>query len=183
MRVITGSCKGRRLVTPEGLTTRPTSDMLKGVLFNTISWRVEVPAVIDLCAGSGALGIEALSRGAGYATFFESDRLAIESLKDNIEHCNLKEKSMIIPGDLLKTLPVWQPHIAPGLIFFDPPYLSDLYEPIMQMISQAKWLNSETLVIVEHHEKVILQANYGRLNLWKLKNYGKVKLSFYISSQ
>lgn len=119
MRVIAGSLKGHRLVTPAGLGTRPMTSRAREALFSSLGSVVEGAAVLDLFAGSGSLGIEALSRGAAHATFVEKQRAALRSLRSNLESTGMEERATIIAGDALT------PPAAEGsydIVFIDPPY-------------------------------------------------------------
>ena len=104
MRVITGIAKGRRLITLEGEDIRPTADKVKGAIFNSIQFDIEGRCVLDLFAGSGQLGIEALSRGADKAVFIDLSRKAVQVVTENLEHCNLKDKATVFNGDSLSYL-------------------------------------------------------------------------------
>lgn len=179
MRVITGSCKGRKLKSATGLNTRPTSDMLKGMIFNILSWRCEGAAVLDLCAGSGALGIEALSRGARSAVFVEADRMALQALRDNLQHCGLAEKSRVLAGDLLRYLPGFTAEERFDLVFFDPPYHSELYQPVLSAIDKAEWFGDQAILVVEHHKKERMPAEWGTLGCCRQTGHGSSFLSFY----
>jgi 16S rRNA (guanine966-N2)-methyltransferase len=121
VRVISGELGGRRLVTPDGLTTRPTTDKVRQAVFNSLSHQVELDGsvVVDLYAGSGALGIEALSRGAARCTFVERDRAALGALRANIETLGLATRSTVVATDVL----AWVPGVrAIDVAFADPPY-------------------------------------------------------------
>jgi 16S rRNA (guanine966-N2)-methyltransferase len=122
VRVVAGELRGRRLVTPPGATTRPTSDKVRQATFNALesAGDVEDAAVLDLFAGSGALGIEALSRGAAHATFVERDRGALAALRANLDALGLNGRSTVVVGDALQhTAGRWD------LVLLDPPYAFD----------------------------------------------------------
>ena len=119
MRVVAGIARGRRLVAPKGDTTRPTSDFVREAVFNSLAAHVDLAGatVLDLFAGTGALGIEALSRGAAHATFVESDRAALVALRTNLEHTNFSSVATVRAGDATRVeLP------AVDVAFADPPY-------------------------------------------------------------
>ncbi len=120
MRVIAGAAKGRRLVTPRGTTTRPSTDRLRESLFGTLGERVVDANVLDLFAGSGALGIEALSRGAAHATFVERDAAALAVIRQNLESTGLADRSMIARGDVASFLRLAMDRF--DVVFCDPPY-------------------------------------------------------------
>jgi 16S rRNA (guanine966-N2)-methyltransferase len=121
LRVITGTARGRRLRAPAGLATRPILDRQKQRLFDVLGGRVEVPGVYDLFAGSGGLGIEALSRGAGRATFVEQHRAALECLRANVAACRFEARAEIVAADALRFDFARCRHDA-SLVFADPPF-------------------------------------------------------------
>lgn len=121
MRIITGSARGRRLLCPEGLGTRPILDAQKQALFNVLGARVDVDGVMDIFAGSGGLGLEALSRGARHAVFVEKGRAALDCLRRNIETCGFGERARVVAADVFRI--DWErlPH-ALDLVFIDAPF-------------------------------------------------------------
>ncbi len=120
MRVIAGNCKGRRLFSPHWPGLRPTSDRLRGTLFDVLGDRIEGVRLLDGCAGTGAVGIEALSRGAAHVVFVERDARAVALIRRNVSHCELEDRSTIRRGELPRAL---QRDTAPyDLILLDPPY-------------------------------------------------------------
>lgn len=125
MRVIAGSLRGRRIAAPAGTLTRPTSDRVREALFNAIGSRLDLRGahVVDLFAGTGALGIEALSRGAAHATFVERDRAALRILRRNLDELGVAERTSVVLGDAA----AWRPTAdeRPALVLADPPYAFD----------------------------------------------------------
>ena len=126
MRVIAGQAKGKRLVTPKGTDTRPTLDRVREALFSTLGDQVEGARVLDLFAGTGSLGLEALSRGAKEARFVERDRRALERLADNVQTLDLRDRVRTTRGDALNSsnwsLGEAGSELRPDLVFMDPPY-------------------------------------------------------------
>ena len=123
MRVVAGTAKGRRLTAPRGERTRPTADRVKEALFSSLGPRLPGASVLDLFAGSGALGIEALSRGAAHATFVERDRRALSALRGNLEVTGLTERATVVADDVVRTLRDGAPPGAPyDVVCCDPPY-------------------------------------------------------------
>ena len=179
MRVIAGSNKGRKLHTAAGLETRPTSDMLKGMLFNILAWRCQDAHVLDLCAGSGALGIEALSRGAAHATFVEQQRQSLDALKANLAACQVQDRGVVYANDVLRFLPGFKPNEAIDLVFFDPPYSGTLHLPVLHILGGVQWLAPEAIVIVEHHKKEDLPEEVLLLRRYRQSGHGSSVLSFY----
>ena len=179
VNVITGSCKGRRLVTVAGLSTRPTSGVLKGALFNILGERVYQEQVLDICAGIGSLGIEALSRGAAHVTFIEENREAVQAIRRNINNCKFTKQSQVMQGDVLRLLPEWRPLVPIGLVFCDPPYNCSLAVAVLELLGVTPWLQKHALVVVEHHRNLALPQQVGSLECYRTTGHSLSKLSFY----
>ena len=162
MRVISGALGGRRLVTPDGLTTRPTTDKVRQAVFNSLSHQIELDGavVVDLFAGSGALGIEALSRGAARATFVERDRAALTALRANIEALGLAQRATVVATDVL----AWAP-AARGIdvAFADPPYEFGGWERLLGALDA-------TLVVAESGAEVVAPTGWERR---RSRRYGR----------
>lgn len=136
MRVISGALGGRRLVAPDGLTTRPTTDKVRQAVFNSLSHTVDLDgaAVVDLFAGSGALGIEALSRGAARCTFVERDRGALAALRSNLAALGLEDRTTVVTGDVL----AWVPSVrSVDVAFADPPYEFAAWQRLLGALDAA----------------------------------------------
>ena len=180
MRIIAGAYKGRNLKSPPSLDVRPTSDRLRETLFNVIAPRIEDARFLDLCAGSGAVGIEALSRGASHATFVDRSRRSCTLIESNLELCRVPEDSRVIycseAYDFLRqtTLPAWD------IVYFDPPYKQD-YLKTLELIGthSSKLLTDEGLLIAEHHHKTTLPETLGDLRRTRVLKQGDSSLSFY----
>ena len=173
MRIIAGTYKGRNLKSPPSMQVRPTSDRLRETLFNIIAPRIEDARFLDLCAGTGAVGIEALSRGARYVTFVDRSRRSCQLIESNVELCRIPEEQFVIyqmtAEDYLrqsKTDP-WD------IVFFDPPYKED-YLRTLNLLDHG-------LVIVEHHHKNPLPETIGKLVRTRTLKQGDSSLSFYAS--
>ncbi len=152
MRIIAGAWRGRRLIGPAGQGTRPTADRVRQALFDMIlhaPWggrdAIEGVRVADVFAGTGALGLEALSRGAAFATFVENERAALAALRANIEACAAAGRSRVLAADAL-ALPRGE---GCGLVFLDPPYGGDLVMRAVTALRQRGWLAPGALVAVE----------------------------------
>jgi 16S rRNA (guanine(966)-N(2))-methyltransferase RsmD len=190
MRVISGSCKGRRLIPPVGTDIRPTPDKVKGALFNIIGERVIGSSFLDLFAGTGAVGIEALSRGAREVVFVDKGIRAIGTLKENLRVCNLehytthepsKPKILIIKGDAVEIIKKFKTGQF-DFIFLDPPYKSDLGEKALKEISRYNILKEGGEAILEHYYKKIPDPSSGWVGGLKLRRtirYGDTALSFF----
>jgi 16S rRNA (guanine(966)-N(2))-methyltransferase RsmD len=159
MRIIAGSCRGRRLEAPHWEGLRPTSDKLRETLFNILAARVPDARVLDVCAGTGALGLEALSRGARQAVFVERDGRAVALIATNAERCGVRDRCVIIRGTAEQVL---QHEIAGepfDLIMLDPPYA---FAPLADVVSAAgAHLAPGGLVILEHAARHTLPAITG----------------------
>jgi len=179
MRIITGIYKGRRLKTLEGLSVRPTSDRLRETIFNILTPRIEGARFADVCAGSGAIGIEALSRGARHVTFVESSLKAARIISENLRNCGIREDYRVINRDAIRALKNLASEKAQfDVIYFDPPYNSDLYTPVMWLIAKHDLLAEDGVVIVEHRRQTLLLPNYDRLRPYRQVTHGDSILTF-----
>ncbi|MBO0723430.1 MAG: 16S rRNA (guanine(966)-N(2))-methyltransferase RsmD, partial [Blastocatellia bacterium] len=180
MRVIAGIHKGRRLKTLEGLRVRPTSDRMRETLFNILAPRIEGANFVDVCAGSGAVGIEALSRGAAHVAFIESSRKAITIIGENLRHCEIREGVRVINRDALTALKYLASRETKfDIIFFDPPYDSELHSPVLWQIAKNNMLAENGIVIVEHRRQSLLSPNYDELRPYREIVQGESCLTFY----
>ena len=174
MRVITGSARGRKLKTPESCDIRPTADNVKEAVFNIIQFDVEGRRVLDLFAGTGQLGIEALSRGAAEAVFVDRDREAVKIVKENLKACSLQ--AQVRQEDALSALRREEKF---DLIFVDPPYDAGLYGPVLETIKSVDKLTDGGIIICEARSTEPLPelaAPYGKRKEYR---YGKVKIAVY----
>jgi len=180
MRIIAGIYKGRRLKTLEGLSVRPTSDRLRETLFNILAPRIEGARFADLCAGSGAIGIEALSRGARHVTFIESSLKAARIISENLRNCGIREGYRVINRDALRALKNLASEQAQfDIIYFDPPYNSEIHTPVMWIIEMHDLLAEDGVVIVEHRRQTPLLPNYDRLRPYRQVAQGDSLLTFF----
>jgi 16S rRNA (guanine966-N2)-methyltransferase len=180
MRVIAGIYKGRRLKTLEGLSVRPTSDRLRETLFNILTPRIEGASFADICAGSGAIGIEALSRGARHVTFIESSLKAARIISENLRNCGISEDYRVINRDALRALKNLASEDARfDIIYFDPPYNSEIYTPVMWLIAKRDLLAEDGVLIVEHRRQTPLLPNYDRLRPYRQVTQGESILTFF----
>lgn len=157
MRVVAGHAKGRRLIAPEGTTTRPTSDRVRESMFNTLFSlnALDGASVLDLYAGSGSLGIEALSRGAASCVFVEQDRDALDTIRTNIETLGLGDSSVVVAADVPGWLASTTKPLAPyDLICIDPPYKDEPWEGILNAIT-GDVLTANGLVVAESSRPLV----------------------------
>ncbi len=172
MRVIAGEFRSRRLKTRPGFDTRPTPDRLRESLFNVLATVIEGSTFLDGYAGTGAVGIEALSRGAKRCIFVEKDRAAVEVIRDNLASLGLTERAQVYTG---KAAAVLERETA-DITFLDPPYeLQKEYEAALNAAGAKK----NRLVIVQHSAHHALEEEYGRLRRYRVLKQGDNCLSFY----
>ena len=149
MRVIAGTARRLKLVTPEGMNTRPTSDQIKETLFNMLMpYIYDDTRFLDLFAGSGQIGIEALSRGAEYACFCDNDRRAVECIHENIETTKFVDKTKVIAGDCLSALRQLRGDKF-DIVFMDPPYDMGIESDVLECLIAGQLLAEDALVVIE----------------------------------
>lgn len=183
MRVISGTARGTRLVSLGSADIRPTLDRVKESFFNQVGPGLEGVTFLDLFAGSGSMGIEALSRGAEMVAFVEPNPEAQRIILQNLEKCRMTGdsprwvllKSPALAG--LKTLK--EQKLSFDLVYVDPPFADDLYEPTLLGLSPSGILRQEAMVVVEHFHKTVLQKNYDKLEFYKDRRLGDSCLSFF----
>ncbi len=172
MRVIAGEFRSRRLKSIPGAATRPTPDRLRETLFDILAPRIAGATFLDAYAGTGAVGIEALSRGAGHAFFLERNRRALEAIRENLAGLGLEARATVVPGPVLLTLPRYPAEVA----FLDPPYqLERDYAGAMQLLASA----TPALVVAQHSVRVALAEAFGALRRTRTLRQGDNALSFY----
>lgn len=176
MRVITGSARGRRLKELEGLETRPTTGKVKEALFSAIQFDIEGRRVLDLFAGTGQLGIEALSRGAECAVFVERRRDALQVIRENLEACGMTDKARVVNGDAMSYLKSGEKF---DLIFLDPPYASGLLEQALEEIVRFDICRRHGIIVAESAADKTLPPLAGPYALYREYRYGKIKLTVY----
>ncbi len=148
MRVIAGRVRSLKLKTPEGTGTRPTTDRIKETLFNMIQGEIPGCIFIDLFAGSGGIGIEALSRGASHAYFVENDKEAISCILDNLSFTKFFDSATLLKQDVFSALSIISEKEA-DVIFIDPPYQAGYEEKVFMMLKQQPYVTENTLLILE----------------------------------
>ena len=172
MRVIAGEFRSRRLKTLPGLDTRPTPDRLREALFNVLAPQIGGTIFLDAYAGTGAVGIEALSRGARRAIFVEKNRAAVAVIRDNLAALGLENRAEVFTGKALAVLE----RVKADIVFLDPPYQSaPEYESALTMLDAI----ASKLVIVQHSSCTALKQEYGSLKRYRILKQGDNSLSFY----
>jgi 16S rRNA (guanine966-N2)-methyltransferase len=172
MRVIAGEFRSRRLKSIPGMDTRPTPDRLRETLFDILGARVRGVVFLDAYAGTGAVGIEALSRGASHAIFLERSRRAVETIRENLKSLGLEARATVATGPALLSL---ERYLA-GIVFLDPPYEREReYAASLDLLAETP----RDLVIAQHSVRLALDESYGVLKRTRLLRQGDNALSFY----
>ena len=176
MRIISGHCKGRKLVKLLGQQIRPTSDRTREAVFNILGQKVKKAKVLDLFAGTGALGIEALSRGACHATFIDQ---SCDIIHKNLELCRFKENSRVICCDIVKA-PLVESLNGKlfDLVFIDPPYGKGYIEVTLEKKSFTDLLDDNCIIIAEQSCKENLEIKFPGLDIYRQKKYSKTNIYF-----
>jgi 16S rRNA (guanine966-N2)-methyltransferase len=184
MRVIAGMFRSRRLVAPPGSATRPTSDRLRETLFNVVAPAAPGSVWLDLYAGSGAVGIEAVSRGASMCHFVEQSRTALKSLHVNLRELGLENRTVVHERDVTQALRALDATGARfDFCFLDPPYDADkAYSDTLKQLAQSRILSADSIVIAEHEKHFELDEKYGELTRYRALKQGDAVLSFYRKS-
>ncbi|HVB78199.1 MAG TPA: 16S rRNA (guanine(966)-N(2))-methyltransferase RsmD [Candidatus Nitrosotalea sp.] len=178
LHLIGGEAGGRRLVAPAGI--RPTQGLVREAAFDILGQRVEGMRVLDLFAGSGALGLEALSRGAVFATFVDSSRPALLAISKNLELLAWQERGKVVQSDCPRWLQSGPPALLEAdLVLLDPPYNDPVLE--LALVSLDRFCTPGTVVLAEHHRASVL-PQIERLRLHRERDYGSTRLSIWIAA-
>lgn len=175
MRVITGTARGRKLVTLEGDDVRPTTDKVKESLFNIIQFDVEGSAFLDLFAGSGQIGIEALSRGARQVVFVDKSKKSVDVVKQNLKTTGLEKMGVVLNSDSLAFLSRRAEKY--DLAFLDPPYSTGLLQKALELVPNV--MNENGIIICEAPVSEELPEEVGSFRIFKKYSYGKMALTSY----
>jgi 16S rRNA (guanine966-N2)-methyltransferase len=185
MRVIAGKYRSRRLQSLHGFDVRPSADRLRETLFNVLTagnpGALEGTVWLDLFAGTGAVGIEALSRGAGMVYFSESSPRAAELVRKNLQKLGVEEGFQVLQQDAVRTLPgLERQKVLADFVFLDPPYrLSAAYEATLGALAKSGLLKAESVVIAEHEKRFDPGEGFGALQRYRKLEQGDAALSFY----
>ena len=181
MRIIAGTLRSRQIRAPAGSDIRPTSDKLRETLFNVLAPRIESARFLDLYAGTGAVAIEALSRGARDAVLVESSKRAARTARENLEALGLSDQALLIEDDVPRALR--QMEEVFDIVFLDPPYsLHGQYEASLTLLSLLPLLAPNAVVIAEHDKRHTLYESYGKLKRYRQLAQGDATLSFYAAT-
>ena len=180
MRVISGIAKGKRLKAPAGLNTRPITDMIKGALFNVWGPRVQGSKLLDLFAGSGSVGIEAISRGAQKVIFVDNSGEAVKIIKENLSNCRFEMFSQVYRSDVFKALGLLERHGERfGLIYIDPPFTNEpIFNEVMEAMDKADILEPDGILVIRTPRKKEM-PEFNRLKEYQSKSYGESSLHYY----
>ncbi|MFH1824324.1 MAG: 16S rRNA (guanine(966)-N(2))-methyltransferase RsmD [Candidatus Firestonebacteria bacterium] len=185
MRIISGIAKSRKIKFPSDLEIRPISDRVKQSLFEILKYDIVDARVLDLFAGTGSIGLEAISRGAIETVFVDNDHKCIKAIKENIHNLNFQDKSKVIKGDVEKVLNNPLTPFIKGesnkfnIIILDPPYLKGLVKKTLQNLLNSDIINKEGLIVVKHHKKELID-NLDKFYIFKERLYGDTKITLLI---
>jgi 16S rRNA (guanine966-N2)-methyltransferase len=179
VRIIAGEWKGLQLVAPKGQVARPTTDRVKESMFNLMGWNWGGGAAVDLFAGSGALGLEALSRGATRALFADIHPASIAAIRSNVKRCRAEDRAIILRQDWLaawhriqETLP------EVGWVFVDPPYQLNLWNDVLAVVCTGN-RKPQDGIVCEHPKTTVLPDRVGDYAVWKSRVYGDIVITIY----
>jgi 16S rRNA (guanine(966)-N(2))-methyltransferase RsmD len=178
LRVTGGTLRGRVISAPEGLAVRPSASKLRQAFFNILCKVVPDATFVDVCAGSGLMGIEALSRGAKRLISIEENRQQAQSIKDNLQALGLADMSEVIVGNARKVLPLLGESEA-DLIFADPPYKSTISQVVLELVGEHGLLAQDGILVIEHAKEPLLAETTESLTRFDQRKYGQTLLSFY----
>lgn len=180
MRIISGQCKGRRLKAVPGKATRPTSDKMKETIFNWFGPYFSGGNCLDLYAGSGGIGLEALSRGMDFTIFVDHQKQAVETIKANLDLCKMAEHAEVYHNDSERALKaIGKRGLQFDFIFLDPPYKRQKLEKLLEFIGTHSLLKDDGCVICEYDATAVLPEKVGTLSQTKKGDYGLTRLSMY----
>lgn len=180
MRVIAGTYRGRVLKSPQDSKTRPTSDRLRETLFNILAPHIGGETrFLDLCAGTGAIGIEALSRGAAFVTFVDKSKRSCALIEENLDKLGVPESQTEILNHDAENFSARDHSRGWHIAFFDPPYGSNYSLVLHDFGSKSDLLTDGGILVVEHHTKRPIPDEVGALRRWRVVRQGETSLSFY----
>ena len=177
MRIVAGEFKGRKLTVPRDDSVRPTAEKVREAVFSMLQNEIPDAVVLDLFAGTGSLGLEALSRGARRAYFADRDRQSIQLVKSNVKTCGAEERSVIICADYVSAID--RIHDRVHIVFLDPPYKAGLMEDCLTRLALSETVPEGGLIVAEHGREQILPDDLSCLHRIRDRKYGKVRVSIY----
>jgi len=178
MRVITGTAKGHHLKVPKGTPTRPATDLVRGAIFSILENSTgDWTRVLDLFSGSGALGIEALSRGAGWVDFVDRERRCCDIIKQNLEHTGFPAQAQVYCYDVARAIRFLDKEY--NIILMDPPYSDSSIGKLISQLANSKLVGTDSTVVVTHSPRLPLASDYAPLSLIKERRHGDSVISIY----
>ena len=178
MRIIAGKAKGHRLKVPKGTTTRPATDLVRGAVFSILeNIAGDWSQVLDLFSGSGAMGIEALSRGAGWADFIERKPRCCDIIRENLEMAKLTAQAHVYCCSAAKAISFLDKEY--NIILIDPPYADSSINDILEQVASSKLVGSDTILVVTHSPHRVLEPAYATLNMSKEYRHGDSCIAIY----
>lgn len=184
MRVISGTARGRTLKAVPGMSTRPTTDKVKEALFSMIGPYFEGGTALDLFAGSGGLGIEALSRGMEKAVFIDLEYKSIETIKNNLKTAGVEDRAEVYKNDAERALKVLSKRgVLFDLVFLDPPYRLKTGQKLMEQMDQLRLLTDQATIVLEYESSYEYPESFGNFSLVRKSVYGETALSIYEFNQ
>jgi len=180
VRIIAGAYKGRRLTTPRGDTTRPTADQVRIALLDTLMPWLPEARVLDLFAGAGGVGLEALSRGAAHVTFVERDARAMQALRANVATLDVAPVVRVLRESVRRALHALRVEAARfDVVFLDPPYEGDDVRETLESLGDAALLADDAVVVAQHLTKRAPPASTGALTAFRTRRFGETTLTFF----
>ncbi len=179
LRIIGGDLKRKKLHSPRGSMIRPSADRLRESIFNILSLRIQKTVVLDLFAGTGAFGIEALSRGAKFVVFIDKDQNSLSTIKRNIQSCDLLNKTKVIKWDIIKNLNcinAFKPDF--NLVFMDPPYNRNIIQPALFNLLHSCSLKRGACIVIEHSVLEPIPKDNLEFKIADQRKYGKTLVTF-----
>ncbi len=177
MRIIAGELKGRKLAAPKDDSVRPTTDKVKEAVFSMLMPYVRDSVVIDLFAGTGSLGLEAISRGAKRAYFVDRDRRSIALIRENVQHCGVEDRAVILCSDHASALS--RIHDTADIVFLDPPYKAGLMTECFQLLRSSGIVPEGGIVVAEHDSHDQMPDEVAGFTRIRNRRYGKIGISVY----
>jgi 16S rRNA (guanine966-N2)-methyltransferase len=180
MRIISGSARGRKLLSPVGMGTRPTLDRIKESIFNIIQERTRNAVVVDMFSGTGSLGLEAASRGAEMCYLIDMGDTTFEMLKKNVDNLKFNDKCKCLKGDTYKYMQQFSKEgIVFDLIFIDPPYAKDMIPPAIEIIAENRLLKEDGLIVCKIDSSEEIYDGNTIIHISDLRKYGNTTVLFY----
>jgi 16S rRNA (guanine966-N2)-methyltransferase len=182
IRITGGIHRGRKIKSPQGAITRPTPEMVREALFNILCHKVVGSRFLDAFAGTGAVGLEALSRGADFAAFIEKDRTACKVLNENIASLNLMDKSLVLCSDVMESMKKLEKKVESfDIIFLDPPYYENHIALCLDFLQHSSILDPDSIIVIQHAWDISFEhIGFEKI---KQKKYGRTIMSFLVKEE